>query len=100
VSRTTEQGRAPRRKTAVLVALAVAFAAPAAGAAASASPAAKAAGARGSCGVAVKIAGKSTCLAAGKSCTRKYESKYQTKGFTCKRNSRGSYRLKRMKQAF
>jgi hypothetical protein len=56
--------------------------------------------ARTSCRAGVKIAGKQTCLAAGKSCKRKYESKYQSKGFTCKRSSKGSYRLKRMKQAF
>jgi hypothetical protein len=90
----------PRRNTALLVALAVALAAPAAGAAASASPAAKAAGARGACTTGVTIASKRTCLATGKSCKRKYESKYQSKGFTCKRTAKGSYRLKRMKQAF
>jgi uncharacterized membrane protein len=100
VSRATKRGRVPRQKTATLVAIAVAFAAPAAGAAAPASSAAKGAGARATCAVGVKIAGKRTCLAAGRSCTRKYESKYQSKGFTCKPNAKGGYRLKRMKQGF
>jgi uncharacterized membrane protein len=100
VSRTTKRGRVPRQKTATLVAIAVAFAAPAVGAAAPASGAAKASGARKSCASGVTIAGKRTCLAVGKMCQRKYESKYQGKGFTCKRAAKGGYRLKRMGQGF
>jgi uncharacterized membrane protein len=101
VSRTTKRGRVPRQKSATLVAVAVAvaFAAPAVGAAAPASLASKAAGARTSCAASVTIAGKRVCLAAGKTCKRKYESKYQSKGFTCK-SAKGGFRLKRMKQGF
>jgi uncharacterized membrane protein len=99
VSRTTKRGRGPRQKTATLVAIAVAFAAPAAGVATPASLASKTAGGRASCSAGVRIAGKRVCLAAGKTCRRKYESKYQSKGFTCK-SAKGGYRLKRMRQGF
>ena len=89
-----------RQNTALLVALAVALAAPAAGATAPASPAATAAGGRGACTAGVRIAGKRTCLAAGKACKRKYERTYRSRGFTCARTAKGGYRLKRMKQHF
>ncbi len=86
--------------TATFVTLAVALAAPAAGAAAPASVAAGAAvTTRASC-VYVTIAGKRTCLAVGRSCKRRYERRYNSKGFTCKRNAAGSYRLRRLRQSF
>jgi hypothetical protein len=46
------------------------------------------------------IGGKRTCLAAGQSCAHKYERQYERKGFTCKRNSRGQWRLKRQAMGF
>lgn len=78
--------------------LAVACAAPAAHATA---PAPLVAGAAAStCAAKVTISGKRVCLKTGASCQRKHESKYTSKGFTCKRNAKGAYRLKRLKQEF
>lgn len=81
----------------LLIALAVAGAAPAAPAAASRSL--EAAGAA-ACAAKVRIAGKPTCLAVGKSCKRRHESRYRSKGFTCKRNASGRFTLRRVKQSF
>ena len=88
----------PRQTTALLVAFAVASAAPAAGAAASSGGLAAAAAT--ACAAKVTIAGKRTCLVAGKSCAHAYETRYRGKGFTCKRDAKGRYRLQRLKQSF
>jgi hypothetical protein len=85
------------------VTLAVAFAAPAAGATAPASVAAHAAGAAAqasSCKVKVTITGKRICLGVGKSCKRKYENRYRAKGFTCRPDAKGHYKLKRSRLQF
>jgi hypothetical protein len=46
------------------------------------------------------IGGKRTCLAAGQRCAHRYERQYEPKGFTCKRNSSGQWRLKRRAMGF
>lgn len=97
------RGRQPRRNAAILATLALACSAPAAHAAA---PVSASAGqsvsvhAAATCATKVTIAGKSTCLTVGASCKRKNESRYAAKGFTCKGDGAGHYRLKRTKQSF
>jgi hypothetical protein len=91
------------RKGAVVVALAAAFAAPAASAAAvPATPGAVTAAAKKGCknGTIARIAGKRTCLAAGKRCQRSRQRAYKRNGYTCKRRVSGAYRLKKVKQEF
>jgi hypothetical protein len=82
------------RKATVLAALAAGMAAPASGAAAPSGAVAHDAG----CTRAV-IGGVNKCLRVGQPCSRRYQRKYQAKGFTCVRRN-GKYTLRRQSQSF
>ena len=80
------------------MALAVALAAPAASAAAPATNTISA-----SCpktGKIARIDGKRMCLATGRSCSRVHQKQYKRNGYSCARDSKGRYRLKKVKQEF